>query len=206
LAQAPQRVLGALSGSQGGSSQAGVGADAQGFLIAGMTAGQYDELTGAFTLGKRLAAPRGGFAPLIGDNPDLEDPCRDVLQVVLGVGDAAAGAHHLYVAGLGASVVAEVVAVADGALADIGDDFHVAVRMWRKAGAGGDLVVVPDAQAPPVDPLRIMVFGEGEVVTGIEPAVVGMAEAGKRAYFDHGGDSVAWAPDCAAGNGCMIYR
>ncbi|MNT19068.1 hypothetical protein D3C72_1543050 [compost metagenome] len=101
------------------------------------------------------------------------------------MGDAGARAHHLHVAGLGAALVAQVVLVGDGPLADVGDDFHVLVRVRREAGLGGDLVVVPDAQLAPAHPLAVVVAGEGEMVTGIEPAVVGATQFGEGTYFDH---------------------
>src|SRR3990167_2431455 len=113
----------------------------------------------------------------IGQDPDLEDAAGDVFAVVFGVLNASAGAHHLHVAGHGAALVAEIVAVADGAAAHVGDDFHVAVRMGRGAAAGGDLVIVPDPQGTPVHALGGVILGKREVVTGIQPAVLGVAEA-----------------------------
>ena len=95
--------------------------------------------------------------------------------------DAGAGAHYLYVAGHGAAMVAEAVAVADGALADIGDDLHVAVRMSRKTTVGGNFVIVPDPQRAPVLALGVVVLGEREVMAGIQPAMQGMAEGLKGA-------------------------
>ena len=68
-------------------------------------------------------------------------------QIVLGVADAGAGAHHLHVARLGAALVAKDVLMGDRAFADIGDDFHVGVGMGGKAGVRRDLVVVPHPQA-----------------------------------------------------------
>src|SRR5690606_31658779 len=82
-------------------------------------------------------------------------------------------------------LVAEAVLVGDRALAHVGDDLHVGVRMRREAGAGLDGVVVPHPQRAPVHPLRVVVAGEGEVVPGVEPAVVGAAEAGEGAMLDH---------------------
>jgi len=49
---------------------------------------------------------------------------------------AGAGTHHLYVAGVGAALVAEAVLMGDGTLADIGDDFHVGMGMGGKAVFG----------------------------------------------------------------------
>jgi hypothetical protein len=52
------------------------------------------------------------------------------------VGNPGAGAHDLYVAGFSAALVAKVVLVGNGPFTDIGDDFHVAVRVLRETGAG----------------------------------------------------------------------
>ncbi len=101
--------------------------------------------------------------------------------------DAGAGAHHLHVARDSAAFVAEAVLVRDRALADVGDDLHVGVRMRREAGVGGDLVVVPDAKRAPAHALGIVVVGEGEVVLGLQPAVVGAAEARKGTFLNHDG-------------------
>ena len=90
--------------------------------------------------------------------------------------NAGARAHHLHVAGGSAALISEVVAVANGAAAYIGDDCHVAVRMGRKAAASGDLVIVPDAQRAPVHAQWVMVLGKREMVASIQPAVLGMAE------------------------------
>ena len=68
------------------------------------------------------------------------------LAVVLRVANAGAGAHHLHVARLGASLMAEAVLMRDRALPHIGDDLHVGVGMRREAGVGRDLVVVPYPQ------------------------------------------------------------
>ena len=93
--------------------------------------------------------------------------------------DAGPGAHHLHIAGAGAALVAHRILVRDRAGADVGHDLHVAVRMRRKTTLRGDLVVVPDADPAPAHAAGIVIAGEGEMVAGIEPAVVGMAEAGE---------------------------
>ena len=59
------------------------------------------------------------------------------------------------------------------------------MRMRRKAGVRRDLVVVPDAQRADAHALRIIIIGEGEMVLGIEPAMVGAAQAFERSAFDH---------------------
>jgi hypothetical protein len=72
-----------------------------------------------------------------------------LFQVVFGVPDTGAGAHHLHVSGFGSAFIAETVLVRHRAFANVGDDFHVRVRVRRKARVGRDLVVVPDAQRAP---------------------------------------------------------
>jgi hypothetical protein len=60
----------------------------------------------------------------------------------------------------------------------------------RKAGLGGDLIVVPDPQITPAHPLGIVVVSEGKMVFGVEPPVVGPTQSGKRPAFDHVIDSL----------------
>ena len=172
-----QRELQALPGQQRGGQHPCLGMNGQGVGVAGHAAGQHHELPGALAFGETAGAPGRRVAMPIGQDPDLEDAAGDVFAVVFGVLNASAGAHHLHVAGHGAALVAEIVAVADGAAAHVGDDFHVAVRMGREAAAGGDLVIVPDPQSTPVHALRVVVLGEREVMASIQPAVLGVAEA-----------------------------
>ena len=183
---AAECVVGALAGLEGRAEHAGVGADGQRIRVALVAAGQGDEAPGTIAPGERFRAPGRSLALAVGDDPDLEDARGAGLAVVFGVLDAGACAHHLDVAGFGAAMVAEVVLVGDRALADVGDDLHVGVRVWREAGVGLDGVVVPHPQRPPAHARRVVVAGKGEVVLRVEPAVVGAAEAGEGAVFDHG--------------------
>jgi hypothetical protein len=57
---------------------------------------------------------------------------------------------------------------------------------WGKAAFGRDGVIVPHAQVAPMHAVGLVIIGEGEVVAGVEPAVVGMADPGEGAQFDHG--------------------
>jgi len=75
--------------------------------------------------------------------------------------------------------------MADRAGADEGDDLHVGVRMRGEPAVRGDGVVVPDTDRAPAHPGAVVISGKTEVVAGIEPAVLGMAERGKRTNFDH---------------------
>ena len=76
----------------------------------------------------------------------------------------------------------------DGASAHIRHDLHVAVRVRRESLLGGDLIVVPHADAAPAHASRITVAREGEMMTGVEPAVVGVAERIEFSDVDHDAD------------------
>src|SRR5882762_8012741 len=74
----------------------------------------------------------------------------------------------------------------DRAFADIGDDFHVGVRMGGEAGVRRDLVAVPNPQRTMAHIFRVIMAAEREVMFGLQPAVVGAAEFCERSEFDHG--------------------
>ena len=108
-----------------------------------------------------------------------------MFQVVFGVPDTGAGAHHLDVSGFGSAFIAETVLVRHRAFANVGDDFHVRVRVRRKARVGRDLVVVPNAQRAPTHSRGIVVVCEGEMVLGLQPAVIFSSEFFEWSVFDH---------------------
>ncbi len=167
-----QRIVDRLAGLQRRTQHPRVGADRQRVLVLFEAAGQRDKAPRAVAPGERLRAPRRRTATLRRYDPDLEDPGRPRLEIVFGVPDAGPRTHHLHIACLGTALVAEVVLVRDGALADVGDDFHVGVRMGWKAGVGGDLIVVPHAQSAPAHSGWVREFAERKVVPGPEPAMV----------------------------------
>ena len=68
---------------------------------------------------------------------------------------------------------------------DIGNDFHVCVRMGGKAAVGLNRVVVPNSQAAPPHALSIMIVGERKMVLGIQPAMIGTTEILERSKFNH---------------------
>ena len=187
VAAVSQRVVDRIAGLQRGAEHACVGTQRQRLGVFLEAAGQRHEPARTFALRKRSRTPRWRLAAFVGDDPDLEDARGARLHVVLGVGDAAARTHHLHVAGLGAALVAEAVAVGDRALAHVGDDLHVRVRMRRKATLRRDRVVVPHAQRAPAHTVGIVVAGEREMMFRLEPAVVGSAQAVEGSAFNHGG-------------------
>src|SRR2546430_2746546 len=73
-----------------------------------------------------------------------------------------------------------------GALEHDRDDFHVAVRVRRKARARGDEVLVQHAERAELDVCRIVIAVERETVPRIEPAVVGVASLRGSSNRDHG--------------------
>src|SRR6516162_1349410 len=187
VASFAQRVFGGLARLQRRAENPRIGADRQSVTVTRVAARQRDKTAGAVAFGERLGAPARGLAAARRQDPDLEDPRRLGLQIVLRVTDTGSGTHHLHVAGFGAAVVTEAVLVGDGTLADIGDDLHVGVRVRRKPGVRGDRVVIPYPDRAPAHALGVMVFGKREMVLGVEPAVVGAAEAFKGSAFYHFG-------------------
>src|SRR5688572_19363578 len=75
--------------------------------------------------------------------------------------------------------------MADRALADIGDDFHVGVRVRGKAGLGLDGVVVANPDRAPIHAGWIAVAGKREMVASREPIRIEPAEAVEGALFNH---------------------
>src|SRR5690606_24317301 len=118
-------------------------------------------------------------------DPDLEQAGFLVLQIEFGMLDAGSGAHHLDIAGRGAAIVTQAVAVRDRALADVGDDFYVAMRMRGKAALWRDGVVVPHPQAASVGALRIEIVCKGKMVSGVQKAVIGGTQACEGTKYDH---------------------
>src|SRR5882724_11243229 len=82
------------------------------------------------------------------------------------------GAHHLDVAGDGLADIAGAVFVRDLALTDIGDDLYVRVGVTPEAGAGRDLVVVPDDKCAERAIFGIAVGRNDEVVARLQPAAI----------------------------------
>ena len=70
----------------------------------------------------------------------------------------------------GPADIAGAVFVRHRALADIGDDFHIGMGVMAKAGAGRDLIVVPDHQGAEGAIRLITVGRDDEVVARFQPA------------------------------------
>ena len=162
-----------------------VRAEELGIGIVRQARGEHFEPAIPAVLGERARTPAGGMSAAIRHDPDLEQAALLVFQVVFGMADAGARAHHLDIARLGPALVAQAVLVGNRALADIGDDLHILVRVRRKAALRRDPVIVPHSQRAPVDPRGIVIVREGKVVAGIQPAVVCRTQRGEGAKFDH---------------------
>src|SRR5437868_9164359 len=100
-------------------------------------------------------------AILFRQDPDLQQVNRIRFgSVAFAVADAATGAHALPVAGTDDRASAEGILVLDGALEDVGDDLHVAMRVRREALAAGDAVLVDDAQGSKTHVVAVVIFAE----------------------------------------------
>src|SRR5215472_10517813 len=67
----------------------------------------------------------------------------------------------------------------------VSDDFHVAVRMHRKAAPSGDAVVVHYTQGAEVHMFRVVVIGKRKGEMRVQPAVVGVAALVALENADH---------------------
>jgi hypothetical protein len=162
-----KRIFDGLAGLQRGAQHAGAGADRQCVIVVVEAARERHEAPGTVGLGEGLRPPSGRPALRARGDPDLENPRRLLFQIVFGVPDTSADADHLDVSGFGSALVAETVLVRHRALADVGNDLHVGVRVGRKACVGRDLVVVPDAQRAPAHSRGVLVLAKGKVVFGL---------------------------------------
>lgn len=125
------------------------------------------------------------MAAAVGNDPDLEYPGVAILLIIFGMPDARARRHHLNVACLGTAFIPQIVPMGDRAFAHIGDDFHILVRVRRKAGSRSDDVIIPHAQTAPVGAFRVMIIRKGKMMPGVKPAMVGGAQSGEGTVFDH---------------------
>src|SRR5437763_15822258 len=99
-------------------------------------------------------------------------------SIAFTVADAAAGAHALPVARADDRASAEGILVLDGALEDVGDDLHVAMRVRRETLATGDAVLVDDAQGTEAHVVAVVIFAEGKRMIIITPAEAELAPCG----------------------------
>ena len=102
------------------------------------------------------------------------------------MGDTSACAHHLNIAGGGAAFVTQAVTMSDRSCAHESDNLHVAVRMRGEPGLTLDRVIVPDPDVAPPHTVGIMIIGKAEMMTRIEPAVIGVPKGSERTNIDHG--------------------
>src|SRR5262245_66116410 len=117
-----RRIFSALAGFQRGGKHPRIGPDRLRVLVTGKAAGDGDELAiGAVPLRERLCAPGRLAAMRVWLDPDLENLRLCRLQIVFGVADAAARAHHLHVTRFSPALVTEAALLGDGAFAHIGD-------------------------------------------------------------------------------------
>src|SRR5258708_39621584 len=88
-------------------------------------------------------------------------------SVVFAVADAGAGAHALGVAGADDGARAEAVLVFERAFEDVGDDFHVVVGVGAETLAGGDPILIDNAEGAEVHVGWVVVGVEGEGMAGV---------------------------------------
>src|SRR5271155_437484 len=106
--------------------------------------------------------------------------------VVLAVRDARAGAHSLYVAGSDDRSRAHGVAMLQRSFEHVRDDLHVPMRMRSETLTRFYPVFVDDAERPEPHVARVVVVGERESVTRVEPPVIGASAFFCGSNLQHG--------------------
>ena len=112
----------------------------------------------------------------IGNNPDLVKTRILTFQIMFRMRYTCACAHHLHIACAGAALIAHAVLVRDCALADIGDNFHIIVRVGAEATACRYLVIVDHPQAAKAHTFGVVIAGKAEMVASIQPAMIGVSQ------------------------------
>jgi hypothetical protein len=133
----------------------------------------------------------------VGNDPDLQEMHGlGLRRIELAVPHAAARAHALDVAGADHRARAGGILVGQCAFEHVADDLHVAVAVRAEASAWRHAIFVDDAQRTEVHMFRIVVVGEREAVTRLQPPVVGMTAFATAADFFHGAPPV-WSSSFA---------
>jgi hypothetical protein len=172
-----RRRMGKSCSSQERRAQdARVGSDEQRLGVLRLSACQLNKSPGAIRLGEFAAVPAGLAAVLTRTQPDLKELERIVVSILLGMTDPGPGTHDLDVTRHGAADIAGAILVRYSALADVGNDFHVGMRVTAKAGTWRDLIVIPDHKGTKGAIRRIAVGRYDEVMTGFQPAAVTVIE------------------------------
>src|SRR5882724_610797 len=182
-----RRVSKGGPGKERGAQHARIGPDHQRPAALWISARQLDQAPGAIRLRKLAGVPTGRPAALTRKKPDLEQLEWVFVAVVLGMTDSGSCAHDLDVTSHGPTDIAGTVFMRDGALADMGYDFHVRMRVATKTGAGRDLVIVPDHECAEGAIRRIAVGRNDEVVARLQPAAIAVIERlfGSKLQHDH---------------------
>src|SRR6266478_176417 len=133
--------------------------------------------------------------------PDLQQAHRRLFRrIELAVANARPGRHALHFARLNHRSGAQTVLVLQRSFKNIGDDFHVAMRMHAEAAAGADPVIVDDAETAKTHLGGIVVIGEGKRMPAVQPIEPGLPPLVSRsnAYHDKPSFFYVCQPDALA--------
>jgi len=189
--ESSRRVSEGGSGKKRGAQDPRISADQEGIGILRISACQLDEASGTIRFGKFAAVPARLPAAVARKQPDLEELEGVFVAIVLGMTDPGSSTHDLDVAGHGPPDIAGAIFVCHRALADIGDDFHVGMGVTAKAGAGSDLVVVPDHEGAEGAIRGIAVGRNDEVMARLQPAAIAVIERFLGSKLQHDRSSTA---------------
>src|SRR4030095_8579939 len=106
-------------------------------------------------------------------------------RIGFAMGDARARAHALRIAAANNRSGTHAVAMFQGPLQNVGDNFHVAMSMRGKAMACLNKVFIDYAKRTKARVLWVVILAKGEAVISIEPAKIEMAALFSFANCNH---------------------
>ena len=107
--------------------------------------------------------------------------------IIFGVAHSGAGAHPLNFTRTYHANVSHIIFVFQGAFDDVGDDFHLAMRMQRKTACRGDDVIIENAQRAKIQVLGIVIMVKREVPICLKPICFKMIAITRSNRLDQGG-------------------
>jgi len=172
---------------QPGAIETGIGLDHQRAIVDILvkSAGQNLQLINTIALRKSFAVPARVSSGRARFDPDLEQTGFVILEILFAVHDTATGAHHLNIACFGPACIAHIIAMGNGALTDIGDDFHILMAVHRKAGLRCNLIIIPYPDRAKTHAGGIPIFAKGKMMAGLQPVMIDMGQLSKFAFLDH---------------------
>src|SRR5262245_46809621 len=87
-----------------------------------------------------------------------------------------ASRHYLYITRFCSSLVALGVLVGYSALSDIGNNFHILMRMHRKPSAWLNGIIINYSEITKTHSFWVIVIGKTKMIMGVKPTIIGTSQ------------------------------